>query len=99
MNLAGPLVRALCRMIFATILLTAGLSDSAHAQGGPPYRTDDPETSGNKHWEINFGFIGARNPASGSYQFQSIAATNNQPSWIAYVGLQVELAPKDHTAP
>jgi hypothetical protein len=86
-------------MIFATILLTAGLSVSAHAQGGPPYRTDDPETPGNKHWEINFGFIGARNPASGSYQFQSIAATNSQPSWIAYVGLQVELAPKDHTAP
>ena len=39
-----------------------------HAQGGPPFRTDDPETPGNKHWEINFGFIGQRNPAAGSYQ-------------------------------
>ncbi len=40
----------------------------AHAQGGPPFRTDDPETPGNKHWEINFGWIGDRNPASGAYQ-------------------------------
>jgi len=41
---------------------------AAHAQGGPPFRTDDPETPGNKHWEINFGWIGDRNPGSGSYQ-------------------------------
>jgi hypothetical protein len=41
---------------------------AAHAQGGPPFRTDDPETPGNKHWEINFGWIGDRNPASGAYQ-------------------------------
>src|SRR5271170_4583107 len=40
----------------------------AHAQGGPPFRTDDPETPGNRHWEINFGWIGARNPAAGAYQ-------------------------------
>jgi len=50
----------------ATILLL--LARLAAAQGGPPFRTDDPETPGNKHWEINFGFIGQRNPASGSYQ-------------------------------
>jgi len=41
---------------------------AAHAQGGPPFRTDDPETPGNKHWEINFGWIGDRNPAAGAYQ-------------------------------
>jgi hypothetical protein len=40
----------------------------SHAQGGPPFRTDDPETPGNQHWEINFGFIGDRNPAAGAYQ-------------------------------
>jgi hypothetical protein len=51
--------------IFAgAILLTA----AASAQGGPPFRTDDPETPGNKHWEINFGWIGDRNPAAGAYQ-------------------------------
>lgn len=41
---------------------------AAHAQGGPPFRTDDPDTPGNRHWEINFGFIGDRNPGSGAYQ-------------------------------
>jgi hypothetical protein len=41
---------------------------AARAQGGPPFRTDDPETPGNKHWEINIGWIGERNPASGAYQ-------------------------------
>jgi hypothetical protein len=41
---------------------------NAGAQGGPPFRTDDPETPGNRHWEINFGWIGDRNPASGEYQ-------------------------------
>jgi len=45
-------------------LLTVG----AQAQGGPPFRTDDPETPGNRHWEINFGWIGDRNPAAGAYQ-------------------------------
>ena len=41
---------------------------TARAQGGPPFRTDDPETPGNQHWEINFGWIGDRNPAAGAYQ-------------------------------
>ncbi|MGI4827678.1 MAG: hypothetical protein ACRYFU_05745 [Janthinobacterium lividum] len=40
----------------------------ARAQGGPPFRTDDPETPGNKHWEINFGWIGDRKPAAGAYE-------------------------------
>ena len=43
-------------------------SQAAAGQGGPPFRTDDPETPGNHHWEINFGFIGDRNPAAGAYQ-------------------------------
>ena len=56
------------RWVFPGLLLLATLSRLAHAQGGPPFRTDDPETPGNKHWEINFGFIGDRNPAAGAYQ-------------------------------
>src|SRR5271167_3975473 len=55
-------------VIAAFFLLMAALSGNAHAQGGPPFRTDDPETPGNKHWEINFGWIGDRNPAAGAYQ-------------------------------
>ena len=50
---------ALTFLLFAT---------AAHAQGGPPFRTDDPESPGNQHWEINFGFIADRNPAAGAYQ-------------------------------
>ena len=43
-------------------------SSRGYAQGGPPFRTDDPDTPGNRHWEINFGFIGDRNPGTGAYQ-------------------------------
>ena len=52
----------------AVLLVLCGLSLTARAQGGPPFRTDDPETPGNRHWEINFGYIGDRNPAAGAYQ-------------------------------
>jgi hypothetical protein len=57
--------RLVCVTTFALPILFA---TAAHAQGGPPFRTDDPETPGNKHWEINFGWIGDRNPAAGAYQ-------------------------------
>jgi hypothetical protein len=50
------------------LLALPALATLAHAQGGPPFRTDDPDTPGNKHWEINIGFIGDRNPQAGSYQ-------------------------------
>ena len=41
---------------------------AAHAQGGPPFRTDDPDTPGNRHWEINVGFIADHNPWNAYYQ-------------------------------
>jgi len=50
------------------LFLLAVMAARALAQAGPPFRTDDPETPGNKHWEINFGWIGDRNPAAGDYQ-------------------------------
>ncbi len=50
------------------IFFLAVVVGRALAQAGPPFRTDDPETPGNKHWEINFGWIGDRNPAAGAYQ-------------------------------
>jgi len=49
-------------------MLLAAFSVGVFAQAGPPFRTDDPETPGNKHWEINLGWLGDRNPGSGSYQ-------------------------------
>jgi len=33
-------------------------SISAHSQGGPPMITDDPDTPGNRNWEINVADIG-----------------------------------------
>jgi len=44
----------------------------ALAQGGPPFRSDDPDTPGNRHWEINAGFIGERNAFAGSYETPNI---------------------------
>jgi hypothetical protein len=42
------------------------------AQGGPPFRSDDPDTPGNRHWEINLGFLGERSPFAGSYETPNI---------------------------
>jgi hypothetical protein len=50
----------------------AGGAFAAHAQGGPPFITDDPGTPGNKHWEINFGWIADHNPANATYQTPDI---------------------------
>jgi hypothetical protein len=57
---------------FALLLLTFIGASLAHAQGGPPFITDDPGTPGNRQWEINLGFIGNHNPAHASYQLPSI---------------------------
>ena len=56
------------RVFFLAFASLALVQAAARAQGGPPFRTDDPETPGNQHWEINFGWIGDRNPAAGAYQ-------------------------------
>jgi hypothetical protein len=60
--------RRLASLFFGLMLFFQLQATAAHAQAGPPFRTDDPETPGNKHWEINLGWIGNRNPAAGSYQ-------------------------------
>jgi hypothetical protein len=62
----------------ATLLLFLLLMSSvlsalhAHAQGGPPFITDDPGTPGNRHWEINIGWIAQHNPGKGSYQIPDL---------------------------
>jgi len=65
---SGSLRRAAFTRRYAIALVLFAVSAVAQAQGGPPFRTDDPETPGNKHWEINFGWIADRNPAAGAYQ-------------------------------
>jgi hypothetical protein len=52
----------------AGFLLPALFAVAAHGQGGPPFRTNDPETPGNRNWEINTGWVADRNPATGAYQ-------------------------------
>ncbi len=58
--------KAACTIIY--LFLALALRTVANAQAGPPFRTDDPETPGNKHWEINIGFLGDRSPADGDYE-------------------------------
>jgi hypothetical protein len=45
-------------LVAAVVLLV--LAASAHAEGGPPFITDDPDTPGNGNWEINAAVIGAQ---------------------------------------
>ena len=45
---------------------------SARAQGGPPFITDDPGTPGNRHWEINIGWIANHNPGQSYYQIPDV---------------------------
>src|SRR5579872_7257089 len=44
----------------AVLAISSSLSASfALAQGGPPMITDDPDTPGNRNWEINANAVGA----------------------------------------
>ncbi len=60
------------RIIRLLLLLLAMPAVHALGQGGPPFITDDPGTPGNKHWEINIGWLGQHNPAQGAYQLPDI---------------------------
>jgi hypothetical protein len=44
----------------------------ALAQGGAPFLSDDPDTPGKNHWEVNTGFISERNPMGGSYKTPNV---------------------------
>jgi hypothetical protein len=59
-------------LLWTTLLAGALVSSSALAQGGPPFQSDDPDTPGDKHWEINVGFSGDRNLSEGSYAVPNI---------------------------
>jgi len=54
---------------FLCLILAAltRFSPLALAQGGPPFRSDDPDTPGKRNWEINTVLLGDRNPSEGSY--------------------------------
>ena len=48
------------------------IASRSHAQGGPPFITDDPGTPGNRHWEINFGWTADHNPGQAYYELPDI---------------------------
>ena len=55
--------------VILTILITVGgclgfTAASIRAQAGPPLLTDDPETPGNRHWEINLAMTLSQTPES-----------------------------------
>lgn len=50
------------------LLFFALTAQIVRAQAGPPFLTDDPDTPGNHHWEINLGWTADHNPAAAYYQ-------------------------------
>jgi hypothetical protein len=69
-------------------MLAANLAVSAHAQGGPPLVTDDPDTPGNGNWEINAAIIAAKHQ-----QHWDLAAPDLDINygWGEHVQLKVDL--------
>ena len=60
------------RLLYAFLL--ASLPLTAAAQGGSPFRTDDPETPGDLRAEINVGLTGDRGAATGVYGLPKVDA-------------------------
>jgi hypothetical protein len=60
--------------LFLCLILAAltRFSPLALAQGGPPFRSDDPDTPENRNWEINTVLVGDRNPSEGFYETPNI---------------------------
>src|SRR5712692_2870032 len=58
--------------LFLILAALTRFSPPALAQGGPPFRSDDPDTPGNKLWEINTVLTADRNPSEGSYATPNI---------------------------
>jgi hypothetical protein len=71
----------------ATVALLALASGSALAQGGPPLVTDDPETPGNGHWEINLATIAEH--TSGRWNIAAPDADINY-GWGEHVQLKLD---------
>jgi hypothetical protein len=55
-------------LLIAAAMVAGPGAPHAQAQGGPPFITDDPGTPGDKHWEINVGWVASHNPGNSYYQ-------------------------------
>jgi hypothetical protein len=56
-RIAGATTRGATRGTALLLFILAWACPRVHAQGGPPYYTNDPGTPGNKQWEINLGYM------------------------------------------
>jgi len=73
------------------VLLLGGLAlaaGTAHAQGGPPLVTDDPDTPGDGHWENNLATIATR--SAGRWSFAAPDADLNY-GWGADIQLNADI--------
>jgi hypothetical protein len=85
------------RLFILLLLLASALAAPlAHAQGGPPFITDDPGTPGNRHWEINFGWIADHNPGNAYYETPDIDMNYG---WGDRIQLKYELPMAVYTDP
>ncbi len=71
-SMERPVIRVHRLFQLYLLLLLVASATPLHAQGGPPFITDDPGTPGNRHWEINFGWIADHNPGQAYYQLPDI---------------------------
>ncbi len=75
-------------MVAALAGALAEASGVAFAQGGPPLVTDDPETPGDGHWEINLATIAQHTP--GRWEIAAPDADINY-GWGEHVQLKVDI--------
>jgi hypothetical protein len=81
--------RLLARCVrLAAVALLVFASEAAFAQGGPPLVTDDPETPGDGHWEINLATIASH--TSGRWEIAAPDADINY-GWGEHVQLKLDV--------
>jgi len=72
----------------AAVVALVVAPEAAFAQGGAPLVTDDPETPGDGHWEINLAAIGSR--TSGRWEIAAPDADINY-GWGEHVQLKLDI--------
>jgi len=80
------LIARCVRVAAVAVLMVA--SEAAFAQGGPPLVTDDPETPGDGHWEINLATIASH--TSGRWEIAAPDADINY-GWGEHVQLKLDV--------
>ena len=80
-------VLAVCMRVVVVVFLALE-TECLQAQGGPPLVTDDPETPGDGHWEINLATIGSHTP--GRWEI-AVPDVDINYGWGEHVQLKVDV--------